>query len=296
MDQDRTVTYCAKFSQNQPGTITTTENVDAGVEVSDDDRRKSGFYETREIYGSRLRWIKAFVVSTTLCILCLVLVIYFATIKKDSIDSNTQRGACLSCPCLNGAKCKDVDDSFRCECLPGYNGHKCENDIDECDSSPCQNGGSCIDSINGYTCDCPVRYGGENCQTVICVSGWRQYKSKCYFFGTKNISSWHEAKAYCEANNSMLVEITSKDIDDFLKKELNTGEYKRYNYFTGGTDAAFFGVWKWAGSNKTFSFVDWGVNQPGYSEHCVALPRHDGFRFHDYPCQYNMRFICETDL
>lgn len=51
--------------------------------------------------------------------------------------------------------------AYRCNCPPGFDGMRCENDIDECSSSPCSNGGTCEDEINGYQCICTDRYEGK---------------------------------------------------------------------------------------------------------------------------------------
>ena len=30
-----------------------------------------------------------------------------------------------------------------CACLPGYEGERCQTDVDDCFPNPCENGGSC---------------------------------------------------------------------------------------------------------------------------------------------------------
>lgn len=41
------------------------------------------------------------------------------------------------------------------QCVAGYRGVNCSEEINECLSHPCQNGGTCIDLINTYKCSCP---------------------------------------------------------------------------------------------------------------------------------------------
>lgn len=38
--------------------------------------------------------------------------------------------------------------------VPGFNGHLCQFDIDECASTPCKNGAKCVDGPNTYSCEC----------------------------------------------------------------------------------------------------------------------------------------------
>lgn len=56
-------------------------------------------------------------------------------------------------PCHYGS-CKDGVATFTCLCLPGYTGHHCETNINECHSQPCRHGGTCQDRDNAYQCFC----------------------------------------------------------------------------------------------------------------------------------------------
>jgi len=38
-------------------------------------------------------------------------------------------------------------------------------DINECASAPCLNGATCVDEINGYRCDCLPGSTGARCET-----------------------------------------------------------------------------------------------------------------------------------
>lgn len=41
------------------------------------------------------------------------------------------------------------------QCVAGYHGVNCSEEVNECLSQPCRNGGTCIDLTNTYKCSCP---------------------------------------------------------------------------------------------------------------------------------------------
>ena len=65
--------------------------------------------------------------------------------------------------CQNGGTASGNADACTCSCPAGFNGDKCENNIDDCDPNPCQNGGTCTDGVNSYTCACASGFGGTDC-------------------------------------------------------------------------------------------------------------------------------------
>ena len=90
----------------------------------------------------------------------------------DGQNCENEINECSSDPCLNGATCIDNIGSYTCTCLDGYNGDSCENNIDDCASNPCQNGATCNDGITSYTCSCINGFEGDNCEidTDECLS------------------------------------------------------------------------------------------------------------------------------
>ncbi|KAG8512840.1 Protein crumbs-2 [Galemys pyrenaicus] len=71
---------------------------------------------------------------------------------------------CASRPCHHGATCHNLADRFECRCPLGYAGATCEEEVDECASAPCLHGGSCLDGVGSYRCVCAPGYGGASCQ------------------------------------------------------------------------------------------------------------------------------------
>lgn len=79
-----------------------------------------------------------------------------------------QEDSCTSSSCFNGGACTSLPNkTFSCTCPPGYDGSRCQNDVDECAREPalCLNGGTCINVPGLYRCNCPPRYTGPKCET-----------------------------------------------------------------------------------------------------------------------------------
>ncbi|PFX18968.1 Neurogenic locus Notch protein [Stylophora pistillata] len=72
---------------------------------------------------------------------------------------------CLLSPCVHGT-CKDEINNYTCTCDPGYTGYNCSVDIDECQSAPCIHG-NCSDLVNGFNCSCQSGFNGTRCEHNI---------------------------------------------------------------------------------------------------------------------------------
>uniref|UniRef100_A0A8C5QRI6 Crumbs cell polarity complex component 1 n=1 Tax=Leptobrachium leishanense TaxID=445787 RepID=A0A8C5QRI6_9ANUR len=66
--------------------------------------------------------------------------------------------------CYNYGNCTDKYGQPGCTCLPGFEGERCEIDVDECESDPCLNGGLCQNLPNRYLCMCDLNFVGDRCE------------------------------------------------------------------------------------------------------------------------------------
>lgn len=74
---------------------------------------------------------------------------------------------CTNNKCANNSTCVDLIQAYRCDCTPGFMGEYCEKKIPFCTKGhdPCENGGRCVDHRTYYSCECPIGFSGLNCST-----------------------------------------------------------------------------------------------------------------------------------
>ena len=81
-----------------------------------------------------------------------------AAISKSILDKNY----CSKNPCQNGGQCFDVNNNFKCECLPNWLGKTCAEEIIKCSSNPCSVNGNCVDKEKGFFCNCKSGWRGNS--------------------------------------------------------------------------------------------------------------------------------------
>ncbi|XP_033112621.1 neurogenic locus notch homolog protein 1-like [Anneissia japonica] len=67
--------------------------------------------------------------------------------------------------CIHG-DCFNENNGYRCQCLPGWKGNNCDEDLDECTEvlDTCANNGTCVNTEGSYTCTCADGWMGKDCQ------------------------------------------------------------------------------------------------------------------------------------
>ena len=62
-------------------------------------------------------------------------------------------------PCSGRGTCS----AGQCLCEPGYAGAHCHENINDCRGSPCLNGATCVDLVNSFQCICREGWTGDLC-------------------------------------------------------------------------------------------------------------------------------------
>ena len=52
-------------------------------------------------------------------------------------------------------------------CPAGYEGIRCETNVDDCVGHTCQNNATCVDLVGSYECSCGRGFTGNRCETKI---------------------------------------------------------------------------------------------------------------------------------
>lgn len=71
-------------------------------------------------------------------------------------------GSCVSRPCGDHGTCIQLNTTeYVCDCIHGFTGVHCEEQIDYCSSSPCLNGATCEKLVGSFKCFCIEGFTGQ---------------------------------------------------------------------------------------------------------------------------------------
>ncbi|XP_022794480.1 loricrin-like isoform X2 [Stylophora pistillata] len=92
-------------------------------------------------------------------------------VKNESYIYRGAENACARNPCKNNAKCQAgfTDRDYQCLCVlgSGFEGHDCDEDLDECTvgTHECEENAECNNTLGSYKCTCKVGFqgNGTNC-------------------------------------------------------------------------------------------------------------------------------------
>lgn len=73
-----------------------------------------------------------------------------------------------------------VSSPHSCHCPAGFEGDRCEINIDDCIESKCENNSTCIDLVEQYRCQCHPGFTGEPVTFLLSVSFYHSVFS--YYF------------------------------------------------------------------------------------------------------------------
>ena len=139
-----------------------------------------------------------------------------------------------------------------------------------------------------------------------CQGKWKKHGNRCYLWSDEGIKkSWADAEEYCKGEGGNLASVTSKAINDYIKREGITKKRFSRVWLGGLADQEKEGVWKWS-DESPWEFQNWNHGEPGdhTGQHCLAQIDYWSLRidygridkWNAYDCNDKNNFVCSQTL
>ncbi|CAH1226137.1 NOTCH2 [Branchiostoma lanceolatum] len=187
---------------------------------------------------------------------------------------------CVLSPCLNNAECVNEVPGYSCHCHPGFMGINCEMEIDECASNPCWRGGTCTDGVDSYNCDCKYGSAGQNCEIAL-------NNDTCYWFSADR-QTHQVASSTCTDMGGHMMDVKEPTEQQWLGNHisnvsewtsLRTSSRPTFTY-SDGTHASDYLQWTSKGMYTPY-------------DTCVLLDSTDDFAAMYTSCADHYNYVCE---
>ncbi|KTF92942.1 hypothetical protein cypCar_00020904, partial [Cyprinus carpio] len=218
----------------------------------------------------------------------------------EGLVGNASLNPCEPNPCGAGV-CSLKDGVGICHCPPRLHGEKCKFEVDVCHSNPCSSGATCVEVEDAFKCLCLPSYEGDRCEIVVkmpcdvasdvhsCEEGWTKFEGNCYLhFSTRE--NWLDAEQRCQDLNAQLVSIITPEEQAFISS------YAQDYQWIGLNDKMVENDFRWS-DGTSLQYENWRPNQPDNyfnSEDCVVMIGHGNGQWNDMPCNYYLPFTCKT--
>ncbi|NWR43732.1 PGCA protein, partial [Regulus satrapa] len=164
-------------------------------------------------------------------------------------------------------------------------------DTDVCHSSPCLNGATCVDGIDSFKCFCLPSYEGDLCEidSENCEEGWTKFQGHCYRH-FEDRETWMDAETRCRQHQAHLSSIITPEEQQFVNSHAQ--DYQWIGLSDRAVENDFrwsdghslqYENWR---PNQPDNFFSAG-------EDCVVMIWHEKGEWNDVPCNYHLPFTCK---